>query len=153
VQLRRVLLLFALVLGLSAVVAALAPPPEQDDEERPAEPRVETAAPAPAPAPPNELTIDIPPEGARNDTPVARRARAGSRVALTVRVPEPGDVVIEGVGLRRSADPLAPARFDLLARPAGRFAVSFEPVEGEGRIVARLIFEAVATVRPPRPGR
>ena len=151
-QLRRVLLLFALVLGLSAVVAALAPPPEQADDEPPAAPGVETAAPAPAPAPLNELTIDVRPEGARNDTPAAR-APAGSRVALTVRVPEPGDVVIEGLGLRRSADPLAPARFDVLARPSGRFAVSFEPVDGERRIVGRLVFDAAATVRPPRPGR
>ena len=155
VQLRRVLLLFALVLGLSAIVAALAPPPSERNEERePAgDPPLETAAPVPAAPPPAAVSITVPGQSARRDTPVTRRAASGSRLSLTVRVPETGDVVIDSLGLRRSADPLAPARLDLLALPPGRHAVAFEPVRGPPRVVARLVFAAPRTVRPPRPGR
>jgi len=51
VQVRRVLLLFALVLGLSAVVASLAPPPEKPgDEDRGTDTSVTTSPQSTGPA-------------------------------------------------------------------------------------------------------
>lgn len=153
VQLRRVLLLFALVLGLSAVVSSLAPPPE----ERPAQPTDTGDAPAPRtqPTAPTARTIrvGVPPAGRRERAPATHPAAAGSRLALEVSVPEPGDVEIEELGLRQSSDTFDPARFDLLARPPGRYDVTFLPVRGEPRTVAHLEFEQPATVTPPRRAR
>ena len=109
-QLRRVLLLFALVLGLSAVVASIVPPPDTR-EERDREPA--------GPAEP------------------AGRPDPGPSGTLAFTVP---------------ADPRAPARFDLVARPRGRYAVVFLPLRGRARIVGKLEFVDVATVRPRAPG-
>ena len=140
-QIRRVLLLFALVLGLSALVASLAPPPEERRSEPAATVPDEAAVPAPAPG---ALRLTV----ARPGGPVpVRRAPAGSSVSLEVSVREPGDVVIERLGLRQSADRLAPATFSLLAEPPGRHAVTFHPLDGRARVVGRLEF-----VRP-RPHR
>ena len=149
-QIRRVLLLFALVLGLSALVASLAPPPEDPDEARDeAVPTVEQAAPGPA-MQARRVSIAVRPRPARNPT---RRIRTGSSFWLTVSVPDPGDVVVEDLGLRQSADPLAPATFALLAEPSGRHPVVFIPVDGERRVVGRLVFVDPMTVTPPQRGR
>ena len=147
-QLRRILLLFALVLGLSALVAALAPPPEEDEEpsERGstvAAPRLQTDLSAP---------IRLPARAGSTRLRV-RRVEAGSSFSLEVPVPEAGDVVIDDLGLRQTADPLSPARFDLLAAPLGRHAVGFVPVRGRRRLSGRLAFVAPRTVTRPRRDR
>ena len=151
-QIRRVLLLFALVLGLSALVASLAPPPEDSDEEARDEavPTVEQRAPAGPTMQPRRVSIAVRPRPARNPT---RRVRTGSSFWLTVSVPDPGDVVVEDLGLRGSADPLAPATFALLAQPSGRHPVVFIPVDGERRVVGQLVFVDPMTVTPPQRGR
>ena len=146
-QLRRILLLFALVLGLSAVVAALAPPPE-DEPERTEEPVLEGAAATGVER--RELRMSAR-EGRRE--PATRRAETGSRVTLAVAVPQPGDIEIERLGLRQAADPRAPARFELLARPEGRFGVLFHPLRGRPRLVGRLVFAEAATVKRRRRQR
>ncbi|MGH2836902.1 MAG: hypothetical protein ACRDJY_00970 [Thermoleophilaceae bacterium] len=151
-QIRRVLLLFALVLGLSALVASLAPPPEDPDEDGRDEavPTVEQAAPSSPEMDPRRVSIAVRPARAR---PSIRRVRTGSSFWLTVSVPDPGDVVVEGLGLRQSADPLAPASFALLAQPRGRHAVVFVPVDGKQRVVGRLVFVDPMTVTQPQRGR
>jgi hypothetical protein len=146
VQLRRVLLLFALVLGLSALVAALAPPPEDPDEkarEEPAPTLEDAGAPPAVPA-----SVSIAAGSTRT-----RRIRLGSSFSLEVKVPAPGDVVLDGLGLRQSADRLTPARFGLLAKPRGRHRVVFVPLDGRRRVVGRLAFVPPATVTQPRRGR
>jgi hypothetical protein len=150
VQIRRVLLLFALVLGLSALVASIAPPPETDDE---ATDDATVAEPAPPLRPaqgPASVTLSA--RGAKAP-PVTRRVRVGSSFSLEISVPGPGDVVLEGLGLRQTADPLTSARFELLAEPAGRYAVGFVPVDGERRTVGRLVFAEPVTVTPRRRDR
>ena len=142
-QIRRVLLLFALVLGLSALVASIAPPPEEDEEAPEPEPIVATPAVQPA----------IAPVRLSARTYVIRRIEAGSSFSLEVRVREAGDVVIAELGLRQTADPLAPARFYLLASPPGRHAVAFVPLRGGRRVIGRLAFVEPATVTPRRPDR
>ena len=99
---------------------------------------------------PRRVAIAVRPADAR---PPKRRVRTGSSFWLTVSVPNPGDVVVEDLGLRGSADPLAPATFALLAEPSGRHAVVFIPVDGERRVVGRLEFVAPLTVTPRQRDR
>src|SRR5687768_14134421 len=133
-------MLFALVLGLSALVAAIAPPPDETDEESPAE---TTAVTSSLPPPPIDLRL-------RRGT---RRVEEGSSFSLEVPVREPGDVVLRGLGLRQSADPRTPARFELLASPPGRYAVAFAPPLGPPRVIGHLAFVEPSTVKPRRRGR
>jgi hypothetical protein len=145
VQIRRVLLLFALVLGLSALVASIAPPPEDSDEE--GTPTAEEPAPVRPGAMPKRLSVSA------RDRRATHRVTLGSSFSLEVVVPGPGDVVLDGLGLRQSADELAPARFGLLAKPRGFHRVIFVPVDGERRVVGRLAFVDPATVTRPRRDR
>jgi len=136
VQIRRVLLLFALVLGLSALVASIAPPPETREEDGTG--AQTTADPGAAPgAGARTVTLAVGPPARR---PRTRIVPLGARLTLIVTAPEVGDVVLGTPNLRQTAGPLAPARFDLLAKPAGRHAVTFEPLRGDRRLVARLVF-------------
>ena len=58
----------------------------------------------------------------------------------------PGDVVVDALGLRQTADPRTPARFYLLAQPAGRYPVEFEPLLGGRRVIGHLAFVGPETV-------
>ena len=96
------------------------------------------------------VSLSVPAAGER---PPTRRVRVGSSFALEVSVTAPGDVALEGLGLRQSADRLAPARFAVFAASPGRHAVEFFPVQGEKRIAGQLSFEEPVTVTPQQPGR
>ena len=135
-QIRRVLLLFALVLGLSAVVASIAPPPQTDDEPPTDTSRASRASPPAVPVTSGHVIL-------REGT---RRVPLGSSFSLDVRVRQPGDVVIDDLGLRQTADPHSPAHFELLASPRGRHYVGFVPVHGERRVIGQLDFVEPATV-------
>jgi len=148
VQIRRVLLLFALVLGLSALVASIAPPPGEDAEA----PERESTVAAPAVRAPTDLSAPVRlPAPVRGGRPPIRRVETGSSFSLEVPVRETGDVVIDELGLRQTADPLSPARFALLASPTGRHAVTFVPLRGGRRVIGRLAFVEPATVTRRRP--
>jgi hypothetical protein len=133
VQLRRVLVLFGLVLGLTALIASVAPRPRERERDAPARSRPSAAPGAPAA---RRIRARL---GRHARVPV-RRALTGADVELEVEVPRPGDVVLERLGLRQSADPLAPARFSLVASRPARHSVRFEPVRGAPRIVGRVAF-------------
>jgi hypothetical protein len=137
VHLRRALLLFAIVLGMAALVASLSRPLEErrDDsaqsDTREAEPP--TASPTPAPNLPEALSF----EAAENET---MRLRAGDPATVEVAVEEPGSVEIPGMGLSAAADPATPARFDVLANRPGHYELLFTPAGGNpsepaGRLV------------------
>ena len=132
-QLRRILLLFALVLGLSALVAALAPPP--DDAPERDEPALE-AAPRPG-APPRAVRLAVP--GSADGAP-SRRVAPGARVSLEVAVASAGEVEIDELGLRQAADSRTPARFEFIAPATGQADVVFHPVRGRARLGGRLAF-------------
>ena len=119
-------------------MASIVPPPE-DPEERDEERSLPAAA--PPRAAPGALSFSA------AGPPRTRRAAAGTRVSVVVAVREPGDVAIEGLGLRASAEPRTPARFDLVAHPDGRYAVVFVPITGRERLAGRLVFAEPATVR------
>lgn len=124
-HLRRALLLFAIVLGLAAIAASISrprgstepnrgiPPPTETTEEEP------TVAPRPA-QPTGELTFYA-------SDPQPQKIHAGQAATVFVQVEEPGQVFIRDLALSAAAEPLTPARFDILTRATGRHPITFVP--------------------------
>jgi hypothetical protein len=128
VHLRRALLLFAIVLGMAALVASLSRPIDDRRDEttarEPSEPGPATAAPSPAPLPPSIVRFDA----AKDET---ERLEQGTAATLEVSVAEPGNVQIPGLGLSAAATTFTPARFDILATDPGDYELLFAPAGGE----------------------
>jgi hypothetical protein len=128
VHIRRALLLFAIVLGMAALVASLSRPVEERRDETTArgqpEPGPTTVEPVPAPSVPSAVTFDA----AEDQT---RRLTEGSAATIEVSVDEPGSVQIPGLGLSAPANPLTPARFDILATDPGDYELLFAPATSE----------------------
>lgn len=131
--------MFAIVLGMAALVASLSRPLEErradsaQGERQPRQAGPPTASPTPEPGLPAELSFDA----SENET---MRLRAGDAATIEVSVEEPGSVDISGMGLSAPADPLTPARFDVLANSPGRYQLLFTPAGGDpsepaGRLV------------------
>jgi hypothetical protein len=125
VHVRRALLLFALVLGVAALAAAVSQPRQGAREAQPREPGAPTAT----PARPSDQAGFAPtsiefPAGAGRPT---RRLEAGRSATVTVQVTEPGEVTLEGLGLVAAAEPLTPARFEVLESRPARHRVRFTP--------------------------
>lgn len=126
-HLRRALLLFAIVLGLAAVAASISRPQNTNEQSRGSPPPTETettpseptASPRPA-LPMAELTFYA-------SDPEAERIQAGQAATVYVEVEEPGQVFIDDLGTSATAEPLTPARFDVLTRATGRHPVTFMP--------------------------
>ena len=130
-HLRRALLLFAIVLGLAAIAASVSRSPTGGRSQAPPE-RLEP--PAAAPERSSELRL----EGPRG----RRRAvlRAGRARTLSVAVIEPGQVELPELGLSSPAEPLTPARFELLVDEPGSYGVEFTPASStESRGLGALI--------------
>lgn len=134
VHIRRALLLFAIVLGLAAIAASVSRTPEESGERgaQPAAPprTVEGAEPSVSPGDATqsrgvrELVFDA----SRDQT---RRVDAGQPATVLVEVDEPGLVEITNLGLSAPAEPLTPARFDVLSSDPERLAITFTPVDGD----------------------
>lgn len=117
-HLRRAILLFALVLGLTALAASVSPTHQSSTT---------VGAPADTPPAPRQSsllrTVTFTTEaGAR---PVTRTARTGEHLLLDVASAQGGLVTIPRLGRTASVDASAPAQFDLLAPAAGRYDVLF----------------------------
>jgi hypothetical protein len=131
VHLRRALLLFAIVLGLAAVAASISrprtntepfrgTPPPTETESQQTEPSV-----APRPSLPTaDLTFYAPDRE-------AQAIDAGQAATVYVEVGEPGQVFIHDLGMSAAAEPLTPARFDILTQQTGRFPITFQPAGGD----------------------
>jgi hypothetical protein len=141
VELRRALLLFAIVLGIAALVSVVTQPAERKSERTTTE---ET------PAPVLTLPETAPTASPRPDPGVAgiaidpkdktARFEPGAATTLTVVVDEPGQVELEGLGLAAPAEPSTPARFDLLVDSPGRHRVLFAPARGgEPRSIGSIV--------------
>ena len=132
-ELRRALLLFAIVLGLAAIAASVARPPASDDAETtaespPGERTTPSAEPSPGPGPPAEIAFEA---DLQSET---RTVPAGRAATVIITAYEPGQVEIERLGLTAPAEPGTPTRFDLLTESPERYPVTFTPVEtGEPR--------------------
>ncbi len=133
-HLRRALLLFAIVLGLAAIAASVSRTPEesgeretqpavQSDTEDVPEPSVSPGTATPAGGI-QELVFDA----GRDQT---RRVDAGQPATVLVEVDEPGLVEIVNLGLSAPAEPLTPARFDVLTSNPERLAITFTPADGD----------------------
>jgi hypothetical protein len=132
-HLRRALLLFALVLGLTGLAASIAPPPEAGKDK--------TVAPPPAPSPraaeeQRTVTFKAPVKGGK---PIVRRVQPDSRILVQVQARRPGQASLPALGRIDDATGLAPARFELLAPEAGRYDVLFEPTGGAPARVGTIV--------------
>jgi hypothetical protein len=135
VKLRRALLLFAIVLGLAALVAGLSRPSERSDgtPAGAAQPALTEPAVSGAPA---EVRFDA-------SEPRRRAVFAGQAAEVYVEVDRPGQVAIPALGMSAVAEPVTPARFDLLQQQPGSYPILFvpagnEPSERAGTLVVKL---------------
>jgi hypothetical protein len=148
VHLRRALLLFAIVLGLAAIAASVSRPPEESSErtERPSAPPTgadeEAPTVSPGAAAPSGGTLELTFDAGREQT---RRLDSGQPATVLVEVDEPGLVEVPELGLSAPADPLTPARFELLVSDPGRVELAFTPAAADAS-------EAAGTLLVGAPG-
>jgi hypothetical protein len=135
VHIRRALLLFAIVLGMAALVASLSRPPEERSAtERSEEPAPDAGAgPAPGPETPTPAPVDNPPRPITFDASSRdrRRLEQGRAATIEIAVDEPGSVEVPDLGLTASADEHTPAHFEVFPTRAGTYAILFTPVDGD----------------------
>jgi hypothetical protein len=132
--LRRAILLFALVLGLTALAAAVSP---SRDDSRGGGGNA-TLAPAPPASPPTQIVLDARRSPGR--APPVLRAKENEQVIVVVRASEGGLATIPRLGRTASVSAAAAARFDLLGPAPGRYDVTFEPAgSGEPRRIGTLV--------------
>src|SRR3954468_7056271 len=132
-HLRRALLLFAVVLGLAALAASLSRPSRRSDQS---DATTTSVLPELAPNPPARGPVALRfAEGGKRERASLRSGRAA---VVTVRVREAGQAQLDGVGLSAAAEPLPPARFDVLAGSPGRHDVRFLPSAGEPHVIGVL---------------
>jgi hypothetical protein len=127
VQIRRAQLLFAIVLGMAALVASLSRPPEERSTKEPREQpgrAPATASPAPADNPPRPVSFNAASEE-------SRRVPASRATTLEISVDQPGSVELPGLGLTASTDEHTPARFAVFPTRPGRYEILFTPADGD----------------------
>ena len=118
-HLRRALLLFAIVLGLAAVAAAVSRP--RHDEKSPATTStLPSAEPRSTPASGADVTFDAERER-------SHAIDAGQAATVYVKVPEAGQVSIDRMGMTDAAEPDTPAEFDVLTSIPGHYPILFVP--------------------------
>jgi hypothetical protein len=136
-ELRRALLLFAIVLGLAAIATSLSRPAERKEDK----------AAAPTPVAPRTPTVNPRRTGAEPAVvsfssagkPRTRLLAANQPGTVFVEVLRPGQVELAGLGLTATAEPLTPARFEVLESRPGRYLVRFSPARtSEQRTVGAL---------------
>jgi hypothetical protein len=117
---RRLIILVAVLMGLTALAASVAPPP--DPNRRPTgrdAPPQGAATPAPTPATRARVVtrhIDV----AGRRAPVRITVAEGDTLELAVDVDAPDTVALDDLDLQPAA-PGSPARFELLADTPGEF--------------------------------
>jgi hypothetical protein len=88
--------------------------------------------------------------------PRRRGLPAGSAAEVLVAVDRPGMVEIPGLGMSASADPVTPARFEILAEQPGHYPIRFVPAgvaESEGEPAGTLVIRATDQLgAPPATG-
>jgi hypothetical protein len=134
VHIRRALLLFAIVLGLAAIAASVSRSPDESgggDTPPPAQPQ--TPSVGPGDASPVSGVRDVPFDAERSQT---RQLDAGQPATVLVSVPEAGLVEIPELGLSAPAEPLTPARFDVLESEPERLEITFTPASSDATMPA-----------------
>ena len=148
VHLRRALLLFAIVLGLAALAASMSRTRDSDPAQETTPSSATPSSPSPSAEPQAEAT-PAPSAGttlsfdAERDQ--SRALETGRAAVVEVSVDEPGQVSIPLLGLDEPAQPLTPARFDVLVSDEGDYPLVFAPAAGdEEREVGTLVVEPAA---------
>jgi hypothetical protein len=136
-HLRRALLLFALVLGVSALIASFAAPPGREPANR-KDAGSEQPTAGPGTRAPSARTVRLRFGPSRGSTR-SRTVPPGAHVILTVAVEHAAQVAVRGTGQLETAGPHTPALFDLLLPREGRYEVVVEPAEGRLRKAGTLI--------------
>jgi len=137
VHVRRALLLFAIVLGVAALATAVSQPRQETREAQPREPSAPTVTPARPSNQGGPAAAQI--EFGAGAVPRTKRLDAGRSATVTVQVTEPGEVTLEGLGLVAAAEPLTPARFEVLESRPARHRVRFTPAgQDEARTLGTL---------------
>jgi hypothetical protein len=143
---RRLLLLVAVLMGLTALAASIAPrengtdapatPPARPGAavEPTATPQTEAAAPAP-----EEDVVEETLSAAQGASPVRVRARPGQTVKLEVQGRLFDEVVLTGLDRAEAIAPEAPARFELYMDRPGRFEIRL--LEADRRLGELLVRE------------
>ena len=138
---RRLLVLFAVLLGLTALATSLAPRPTVREPTRSETTPAPTATPAPERTAGGsrriEQTISANPGRARSRV----RARVGDVLALTVSGDVLDGVEIAELGKLEPIEPGSPARFEMLLERRGELRVSLVDAE-------RLIGVVVVSAAP-----
>ena len=137
-HLRRALLLFAIVLGVAALAASfsrsgnsgdpLAPPDPNATQSQTESDTSPSAAPGDSPVSTSATPVTLEFDAAEDQT---RRLEPGAAANVEVSVEEPGLVSIPLLGVSAPAEPVTPARFDLLVSQAGTYPVVFTPAQGD----------------------
>jgi hypothetical protein len=130
VHIRRALLLFAIVLGMAALVASLSRPADERNAAKPSEepsgePSQEpSAVPTPVDNPPRPISLDA-------SSRERRRLEQDRAATVEIAVDEPGSVEVPDLGLTTNADEHTPARFEVFPTRAGSYAILFRPADGD----------------------
>ncbi len=135
-ELRRAILLFAIILGLAAIATSV----QRPDSERQSPDREAQAPRANGePTPPS-----IPSASARTGSPISsppevtfpadlqpetESLKLDRATTVIVTAEDPGEVEIPRLGLSGYAQRLAPARFELLPTSVGGYDVFFSPTD------------------------
>jgi hypothetical protein len=127
VHIRRALLLFAIVLGMAALVASLSRPAEERRSQTVTSEQPESGRPTATHGPQAEAQSVVSFDATENQT---KKVAVGSAVTVEVSVGEPGDVQIPDLGLTDAAEPFTPASFEILAGEPGSHELLFAPADG-----------------------
>lgn len=124
-EMRRALLLFAIVLGVAAVVASLSSSSRDnaDSSRLPAPPATAVdRGPSPVSAPTVRFDADR--------APADRTLRVGRAGTVTVSSEQPGEVRIDSLGLSAAVEPSSPARFDIYETDPGSHRLRLDAAGG-----------------------
>jgi len=130
---RRLLVLFAVLLGLTALATSLAPRPTVGP--RSADSGVSTATPTASSTPAAQSSRRLEETIAVDDGRTRVRARPGDVLALSVRGDVLDGVEIAGLGKLEPIEPGSPARFEMLLDAPGRFPITLLTT---GRVVGEI---------------
>jgi hypothetical protein len=140
---RRLLLLVAVLMGITALAASVAPRQSGPTDPPPPPGRTGTATPAPTPelgpaAPQTEDVLQETLSAAPGASSTRVLARPGQTLQLEVQGALFDEVILEGLDRMEAIAPEAPARFELYIDRAGRFPIRLREADRQlGEIVVR----------------
>ncbi len=141
------------MLGLAAIVSSIARPPERDNGESvstsddAAQVETDTTTPGAAPQPGPESAELTTIRFRASAKPQQRKLEQGRPATVLVDVETPGQVDIPTLGLTQPAEPLTPARFDVLVSEPGKHRIVLQPASSNA--LSSTI--GTLTIRPDQP--